>query len=205
MNQTRAQVYTVLNSLVSDDVLALENIENRIIQLSEEGQSYASNGTPEAQYVNALVKDEETLKTDVEEKIGAQLAKIGFGKAMKNKWIKIGGDKKEKVTRIVEKISDKDQELLNSYIANSDEKKHDKKVVDQMKKRQLLSIITEKTFKITKGANYAPDFKKLPTTLTAEMIRTGEWKNMKFKKQNWNAQGLYPNGGHLHPLLKVRS
>lgn len=51
-----------------------------------------------------------------------------------------------------------------------------------MKKRQLLTIITEKTFKITKGVNYAPDFKKLPTTLTAEMIRTGEWKNMKFKK-----------------------
>lgn len=49
---------------------------------------------------------------------------------MKNKWIKIGGDKKEKVTRIVDKIDDKDQELLNSYITNSEEKKHDKKVVD---------------------------------------------------------------------------
>jgi phenylalanyl-tRNA synthetase alpha chain len=74
-----------------------------------------------------------------------------------------------------------------------------------MKKRQLLTIITEKTFKVSKGKNYAPDFKKLPTTLTAEMIRTGEWKNMAFKKQNWNASGVNPNGGHLHPLLKVRS
>jgi hypothetical protein len=49
----------------------IENIENRMIQLTDEGQSYATNGTAEAQYVNALEKDVETLKSDVEDKIGA--------------------------------------------------------------------------------------------------------------------------------------
>jgi hypothetical protein len=46
-----------------------------------------------------------------------------------------------------------------------------------MKKRQLLNIITEKSFKVTKGVKYRADYKKvkLPTALTAEMIRTGEW------------------------------
>ena len=46
---------------------------------------------------------------------------------------------------------------------------------------------------------------KLETQLTAEMLRTGSWKNAQFKKTNINAVGLAPQGGHLHPLLKVRS
>jgi translation initiation factor 1 (eIF-1/SUI1) len=36
--------------------------------------------------------------------VGEKTAKIGFGKAMKNKWIKICGDKKEKVKRIVKEF-----------------------------------------------------------------------------------------------------
>jgi phenylalanyl-tRNA synthetase alpha chain len=38
-----------------------------------------------------------------------------------------------------------------------------------------------------------------------DMIRSGAWKDAKFKKFNFNAQGQVPEGGHLHPLLKVRA
>jgi len=41
--------------------------------------------------------------------------------------------------------------------------------------------------------------------LTAEMLRSGAWKDTKFKKTNLNAAGQVVNGGHLHPLLKVRA
>ena len=41
--------------------------------------------------------------------------------------------------------------------------------------------------------------------LTAEMLRTGAWKTAKFKRTNIDAAGLVPQGGHLHPLLKVRT
>ena len=37
------------------------------------------------------------------------------------------------------------------------------------------------------------------------MLRTGAWKDTKFKKQNLNAAGQIVQGGHLHPLLKVRA
>lgn len=33
---------------------------------------------------------------------------------------------------------------------------------------------------------------------------SGEWKNQTFKKYNFEAKGAPPNGGVLHPLLKVR-
>ena len=36
------------------------------------------------------------------------------------------------------------------------------------------------------------------------MLRNGSWKDIQFKKYNFNAVGQISNGGHLHPLLKVR-
>jgi len=37
---------------------------------------------------------------------------------MKNKWVKIAGDKKEKVIRIAEELKDTDKEQLNIFLAN---------------------------------------------------------------------------------------
>jgi helix-turn-helix protein len=41
----------VLKSLLVDDYLSLEVIERKIIELTEEGHSYAKNGSPEFQFV----------------------------------------------------------------------------------------------------------------------------------------------------------
>uniref|UniRef100_A0A914RJW2 Phenylalanyl-tRNA synthetase domain-containing protein n=1 Tax=Parascaris equorum TaxID=6256 RepID=A0A914RJW2_PAREQ len=37
------------------------------------------------------------------------------------------------------------------------------------------------------------------------MITSGSWKSKTFKKYNFNALGVMPTGGHLHPLMKVRN
>ncbi len=37
------------------------------------------------------------------------------------------------------------------------------------------------------------------------MLRSGDWEKLEFKAMNVNAFGSAPPGGHLHPLLKVRS
>lgn len=33
---------------------------------------------------------------------------------------------------------------------------------------------------------------------------SGQWKTEEFKQYNFNAVGIQPQGGHLHPLMKVR-
>ena len=80
-----AKVDAAVKSLLVDDYVVLEVIERRKIELSEEGAGYAQSGTPEFQYASALQVGVETLKSEVEATVGAQLAKIGFAKAMKNK------------------------------------------------------------------------------------------------------------------------
>lgn len=47
-----------------------------------------------------------TPKDSVEAIVGKDVAKIGFAKAMKNKWIKLSGGSKDVVERIAEKLDD---------------------------------------------------------------------------------------------------
>ena len=194
-----------VKSLLVDEFVVLDVIERRELALTEEGKGYAENGTPEFQYASALEVGVETLKTDMDGRVGAQISKIGFAKAMKNKWVKIAGEKKEKVIRIAEEIKDDDKEQLNKFLQSSAVESHDKKLVDLFKKRKLVNIVSQKSYKVTKGPNYQPQRVKLETQLTAAMLRSGAWKNAQFKKTNINAEGQAPQGGHLHPLLKVRS
>jgi phenylalanyl-tRNA synthetase alpha chain len=36
------------------------------------------------------------------------------------------------------------------------------------------------------------------------MHYSGDWKTADFKQYNFTAEGAAPNGGALHPLMKVR-
>ena len=134
----------------------------------------------------------------MEKRVGKQIAKIGFGKAMKQKWIKKDGDKFE---RIAENPVDDDKTNLNKFIEEPTLEAHDKKVVDQYKKRKHLNVKSIKSYKVDKGPNYATERTKFETKLTAQMLRTGEWKEANFKPYNFNSEGIVGQGGHLHPLL----
>lgn len=178
-----------LKSLLVDDYLVLAVIEKKGIELTDEGASYASIGTPEYQYAKALELNKPTEKSELEQIVGAEIAKIGFAKAMQRKWIQLDGANKNVVVRIAEQLVDEDKELLSKYASNSDLEAHDKKIVDQMKKRKLINVVTNKSYKVTKGANFAPKRQKMETDLTVDMLRSGDWKDAKFKKFNFNAQG----------------
>lgn len=58
------------------------------------------------------------------------------------------------------------------------------------------------SYKVAKGPKFALKIEKQATDLTAEMLADGSWKTQTFKKYNF--AGNPPEGGHLHPLMKVR-
>ena len=37
------------------------------------------------------------------------------------------------------------------------------------------------------------------------LLFSGSWKTKQFKPYNFDAQGIMPTSGHLHPLMKVRA
>jgi hypothetical protein len=53
-----------------------------------------------------LVVGSVTERSDVEGRVGAEIAKIGFAKAMQRKWIQLDGGNKDAVVRIAENLDD---------------------------------------------------------------------------------------------------
>ena len=125
-----------VKSLNVDGMVDYEVIEKRKVILTEEGEGYATNGSPECQYVNALKMGEETLKTDVEKALGAQIAKVGFQNAMKQKWIQLCGAKKEKVKRQADKVTDDAKNLLLKFKKDDNVGSYDEKVIKDLTKRK---------------------------------------------------------------------
>jgi len=203
-SQHAQQVDAALKSLNVDEYVELQVIEVKKIELTDEGNGYAQKGTPEYQYASALEVGVVTTKEDVQAKVGDLVAKVGFAKAMKNKWVKLEADKLS-VTRLAEELKDDDKVQLSAYLEQPNLDSHDKKVVDGLKKRKLLNVVSHKSYLVKKGKDFQPSRVKLETQLTADMLRTGSWQDIKFKKTNLNAAGQVTTGGHLHPLLKVRT
>jgi phenylalanyl-tRNA synthetase alpha chain len=74
-----------------------------------------------------------------------------------------------------------------------------------LKRRKLITLVTRKSLKVTKGASYSPTRIKKAADLTKEMLDSGAWKTTPFKPYNFLTLGEKVGGGYLHPLLKVRA
>ncbi|ERN01606.1 hypothetical protein AMTR_s00090p00035360 [Amborella trichopoda] len=62
-----------------------------------------------------------------------------------------------------------------------------------------------KGYSLRKGPNYTLKRTMAATDLTREQLQRGEWNDLEFKDYNFSALGQPTEGGHLHPLLKVRA
>jgi phenylalanyl-tRNA synthetase alpha chain len=107
------------------------------------------------------------------------------------------------VKRKVDAIKDKVQDDLKQ-IDLGHEDKVDEKSRSEYKKRKLLQETIIKSYLLSKGSEFSLSIEKAETELTPEMIASGAWKTANFKPYNFDAMGIQPHAGHLHPLLKVK-
>jgi len=189
-----------LKRLEALEIITTSIIESQVVKLSAEAEQIIDLGSPEARVWDAA-GNEGATKAQIEKSLG-EAGKIGFSQAMKSKWIKY--DKAtDKVSRGEAKIQDTTREQLQA-IKNSPQTA-DKGIVDALKKRKLLTQAAVKTFKVQKGKQFTTEVKKPEADITAEMLANGSWKTIPIKPVNFNALGAPSAGGHLHPLLKVRT
>jgi len=172
-------------------------------ELTEEGKQVVSQGSHEAVVWN-LVSPDGTPQQDLMKAAGS-LGKVGFSKAMSAGWILMDKSTgKPIVKRKVTNITDCIQQDLKEMVAGRDGSVSEKEKIEY-KKRKLLNEVTDKIYNLSKGVHFSTTISKAETELTPEMIASGTWKTANFKPYNFAALGISPNGGHLHPLLKVRA
>lgn len=188
-----------------EDVIETEPVSKKVWELTKEGEEVADRGSHEALVYQAVPEegiDQQSLMASFSG--DPTIGKIGFSKAIASKWIvidKSGG--KPVVRRNVPSINDGVKELLVKMRSLELESVGESEK-SELKKRKLASEGVLKYFLIKKGGKFVVSVEKPETDLTGEMIQKGTWKEKRFKEYNFNALGVSPERGHLHPLLKVR-
>ncbi|XP_057494705.1 LOW QUALITY PROTEIN: phenylalanine--tRNA ligase alpha subunit, cytoplasmic-like [Actinidia eriantha] len=191
------ELTNVIKSLYGFRLVDAQDIKRERWVLTEEGRAYAAAGSPEVQVFLAIPPDGISLE-ELQKKMDPSIFKIGRSQAIKNQWVEMG---KQLVMRKVQDVEDKVKDFL---IRMEGGEVIDPKEADALKRRKLIALQTWKGYSVRKGPNYAPKRKKYATDLTRDNLQRGDWKDLEFKEYNFSAKGQPIEGGHLHPLLKVR-
>ncbi|KAL6747927.1 tRNA synthetases class II core domain (F)-domain-containing protein [Haematococcus lacustris] len=195
-------VVGTIKSLQSSEMIASKEIDHFKWCLTEEAAAYVAQGSPEAQVFNSIPAEGLPM-AELKAKFPGEVGDVGLKQAMQAKWVATDKSSGElKVVRKVEAIEDRTQQLLQAVAAG---KEVNKAEAEAAKKRKLLKPEQWKTYQLVKGPKFALERVKLATELTQDMLTTGSWRTQQFKACNLNALGQPPDGGHLHPLLKVRT
>ncbi|KAI4212928.1 MAG: hypothetical protein LQ351_004453 [Letrouitia transgressa] len=196
-------VRSALDRLASRQMVEYRTIDREKAILTPEAESIAAEGSHEAKVFEAVRNAVEGLKiADLPSKVGKESAKVGQGKAFKEGWIKKDKDRKDLLKVATDSIKDTTREQLQ--IIQKTGTYPDPKVIAELRKRTLVTMQKDISFEFKKGPKFAKEFVKEETDLTADMLASGAWKNVKFKPYNFNSLGAPPESGALHPLNKVR-
>lgn len=142
----------VVKSLLVDRYVVEEPLSTTYWTLTAEGEQVVAQGSPEIQVLNAVPTDGISL-SELQAALG-EVAKIGMGVCMKNKWIKKDGDK---VVRLAENVKDDTATALRA-VANDDAVTiaQNEAELKNLMKRKLVKQVTRKSSKITKGPEFRP-------------------------------------------------
>uniref|UniRef100_A0A4X1TFJ6 Phenylalanine--tRNA ligase alpha subunit n=2 Tax=Sus scrofa TaxID=9823 RepID=A0A4X1TFJ6_PIG len=140
-------------------------------ELTAEGEEIAREGSHEARVFRSVPPE----GLPQSELMRLPSGKVGFSKAMSNKWIRVDKSAADgpRVFRVVDSVEDEVQRRLQLVQGGQAEKLGEKER-SELRKRKLLTEV-------------------------------GSWRDRPFKPYNFSAHGILPESGHLHPLLKVRT
>ena len=159
-------------------------------KLTEEGEKYLKEGLPEKNLIKKLNKKEvsfDEAKKIVDFNIALQWAK-------KNEWVIV----EKNIIKLSEKgKSDIDKKYnIEEYLKNVESAKSDEEKIRILSNRNLIRKVNEKEIEVKKLEG------KEVLDLTPELLKTGYWKKVKFKKYNVEVPGkkIYP--GKKQPYKK---
>lgn len=189
-----------LASLWAKEMITFDKLEKDVWSLTDEAEKFLVSGSHEIRLLDEVLKSLEGLKiSDVDAKLGP-VGKLGQGKAFKNGWIAKDGDK------LVPKVDTLPADLVVESLKTikSTGSLSDKKELTELKKRKLITLTKIIGYKVQKGPQFSLTIKTFETDITSDMITSGSWKKAEFKPYNFNSEGVFPQSGALHPLMKVR-
>lgn len=159
----------------------------RRVELTEEGRRYAEHGLPEKALVDALRSG--PLPFD-EARKRVQAFDIALQWAKKNGWVDV---KDGKLVLLKQAGTSAEQDALRT-IAAGREKDVGAAILEKLVWRKLVRVESEAVAETKKLIG------KEVADLTPELIKTGLWKDVRFRPYNVQAAGQRLDAGKLHVL-----
>lgn len=211
-------VMSAAGSLASKDIIKVTKNIEEILSLSEDGEKYANEGLPERKILTLLQSKGNIHMKNLgnESELDATDVKIGVGWLVRKKWAKI--DKGlVTITDLGRDTLDlgSDEKLLKLLLINKEIYLDDldselKKGYKLLKTRKGLINIDKDTYHFfdltSKGEEILKKgitIQEESTQLTHEQLKSGAWKNLKYRSYDIKTEfpEFYP--GKMHPLRRT--
>ncbi|MDP3916898.1 MAG: phenylalanine--tRNA ligase subunit alpha [Nanoarchaeota archaeon] len=187
------EVMRALQWLEEKNIIAMELKTAEIAEIDKNGESYLKEGFPEKRFLNVLVSSPLTLNQIKENaNLNEDELKFSLGFLKNKKYIQMG--KEVSITAEGKKFLNSKYGILGKlpkYI--SELNRDDLLLIEELKKRKnIIKIDSEKIYTV-KLKEIAEQLLKsnldvsLIDALTPNMIKSGSWKNKKFRRYNLNA------------------
>jgi phenylalanyl-tRNA synthetase alpha chain len=157
-------VVGAIKSLLVDSYVVDEPISSTFWELTAEGTEIATKGSAEFQVFQAVPEGGINVG-ELNAKLG-DVAKIGMGPCMKNKWLKKEG---ENIVRLASSVEDETANKL-SAVAKGDNSSVSEEDLKNLKKRKLVNQVNRKSYRITKGPEFQPQRVRKVAELTKDML-----------------------------------
>lgn len=106
-------VIGAIKSLLADDYISTEDLSTSFYVLEKEAEEILANGSQEIIVLKALEAAGKLSVSDLQKNVGQDVAKIGMGNCMKNKWVKKDGGDLVPIKKAAE-VKDETQESLKA-------------------------------------------------------------------------------------------
>ncbi|KAH7406442.1 tRNA synthetases class II core domain (F)-domain-containing protein [Phaeosphaeria sp. MPI-PUGE-AT-0046c] len=196
----QAEIKAALDRLASRSMVEYKSSNSDKVTLTPESEAIVQEGSHEFKVWKAIKAAGKVSIKELPGIVGAQTASVGVGNGYKNKWIKKDGD--SIILVVTDEPKDTTQEMLKGI--QETQSVSDAKLLADLKKKKLATVVKVITYTVTKGPKYAKEIPVEHTDLTVDLLASGAWETANFKPYNFAALGANQDAGALHPLNKVR-
>lgn len=195
------RLVSVIQSLWADGFVTMETHSRSWLAPTDEGKAVLKNGSPEFKVWSAVKQASGGMTlSQLEALVGVDVAKIGVGAAMKERWLRRDKADGETILTIAKDSIEDVARLLLSTLESVNPVAE-----KQLIRRKLAAKQTATYFKVDKGANYKSTRAKKCADLTIDALKDGSWQTAEWKAYNFATLGERSGGGYVQPLLKVRA
>ncbi|MHA1948618.1 MAG: phenylalanine--tRNA ligase subunit alpha [Candidatus Thorarchaeota archaeon] len=214
LNQGEERVLSILNSLVSRNLVHIHTKERSTYSLTKEGLEYVEAGLPEVRLLNGVVElgghttvDDAVALAGLDPKTKG----IALNWARRTGWVQISKENGSTVLRSLVDQAESEIEDVLSQLATGKKTLPPlhAEALQQAQERKLVRERVIKTHETETIGTKSREIEKLLSAVTdgignvtPELIASGLWRNQSFRSYNVDIQPVYTNYGRKHPYAE---